>query len=96
MDKDKKWDRKEVVTVDPGSLLSGGVDVYLYGKGKDYGKHAHGWGRTEEEARENAYKHWRENYEWVGAVEDSGASQVHKSSKSHWNKKGWNKREYKV
>jgi len=30
MDKDKKWDRKEVVTVDPG---------------------------------ENAYKHWRENYE---------------------------------
>jgi len=46
MDKDKKWDRKEVVTVDPGSLLSGGVDVHLYGKGKDYGKHAHGWGRT--------------------------------------------------
>ena len=35
MDKDKKWDRKEVVTVDPGSLLSGGVDVYFYGKGKD-------------------------------------------------------------
>ena len=35
MDKDKKWDRKEVVTVDPGSLLSGGVDVHLYGKGKD-------------------------------------------------------------
>ena len=63
MDKDKKWDRKEVVTIDPGSLLSGGVDVHLYGKGKDYGKHAHGWGRTEEEARENAYKHWRENYE---------------------------------
>jgi len=42
VDKDKKWDRKEVVTVDPGSLLSGGVDVHLYGKGKDYGKHAHG------------------------------------------------------
>lgn len=38
MDKDKKWNRKEVVTVDPGSLLSGGVDVHLYGKGKDYGK----------------------------------------------------------
>jgi len=34
VDKDKKWDRKEVVTVDPGSLLSGGVDVHLYGKGK--------------------------------------------------------------
>ena len=55
MDNDKKWDRKEVVTVDPGSLLSGGVDVHLYGKGKDYGKHAHGWGRTKEEARENAF-----------------------------------------
>jgi len=40
VDKDKKWDRKEVVTVDPGSLLSGGVDIHLYGKGKDYGKHA--------------------------------------------------------
>ena len=63
MDKDKKWDRKEVVTVDPSSFLSGGVDVHLYGKGKDYGKNAHGWGRTEEEARENAYKYWRENYE---------------------------------
>ncbi|GAG84739.1 unnamed protein product [marine sediment metagenome] len=39
MDKDKKWNRKEVVTVDPGSLLSDGVDVHLYGKGKDYGKY---------------------------------------------------------
>jgi len=29
---------------------------------KDYGKHVHGWGRTEGEARENAYKDWRENY----------------------------------
>ena len=38
MDKDKKWNRKEVVTVDPGSLLPGGVDVHLYGKGKDYKK----------------------------------------------------------
>jgi len=63
VDKDKKWDRKEVGTVDPGSLLSGGVDVHLYGHGKDYGKHPHGWGRTKEEARENAYKHWWENYE---------------------------------
>jgi len=40
VDKDKKWPRKEVVTVDPGSLLSGGVDVHLYGKGKDYGKYS--------------------------------------------------------
>ncbi len=63
MDNGKKCDRKEVVTVDPGSLLLGGVDVHLYGKGKDYGKHTHDWGRTKEEARENAYKHWRENYE---------------------------------
>lgn len=63
MNKDNKWNRKEVVGVDPGSLLSGGFDVHLYGKGKDNGKHAHGWGRTKEEARENAYKHWRENYE---------------------------------
>jgi len=35
MNKDKKWDRKEVVTLDPGSLLSGGVDVHLYVKEKD-------------------------------------------------------------
>jgi hypothetical protein len=46
VDKDKKWDRKEVVTVDPGSLLSGGVDVHLYGKGKD-----------SEEARKRICKH---------------------------------------
>ncbi|MBP8717466.1 MAG: hypothetical protein KBI07_00030 [Candidatus Atribacteria bacterium] len=62
MEKDEKWDRKEVVTVDPISIFSGGVDVHLYGQGKDYGKHAHGWGQTEEEARARAYKDWREKY----------------------------------
>lgn len=62
MNEGKRWERKEVVTVDPISIFSGGVDVHLYGQEKDYGKHAHGWGRTEEEAREKAYKDWREKY----------------------------------
>jgi len=56
------WDRKEVVSVHPSTLLSGGVDVDLYGHGKDAGKHVHAWGRNEEEARETAYKRWREKY----------------------------------
>lgn len=58
-----KWNRRERVSVSVSSVISGGVDVDLYGEGKDYGKHAHGWGRTKEEARENAYRDWREKYE---------------------------------
>jgi hypothetical protein len=58
----KEWDRKEVKTVDVSSLITGGIDVHLYGKGKDAGKESHGWGANEREARENAYKHWDEKY----------------------------------
>lgn len=58
----KEWDRKEVKSASPSSLFTGGIDIDLYGKGNDNGKHAHGWGKTENEARENAYKHWDEKY----------------------------------
>jgi len=56
------WDRKEVRSMHPTSILSGGIDIDLYGQGKDAGKHAHGWGRTEREARENAYREWDQKY----------------------------------
>jgi hypothetical protein len=58
----KEWDRKEVRRDSVSNLLIGGVDIWLYGQGKDQGKQAHGWGRNESEAREAAYKEWDEKY----------------------------------
>ena len=57
-----EWNRKEVKSVSLTSFIAGGVDIDLYGQGKDNGKHSHGWGQNEQKARDNAYKQWDEKY----------------------------------